>query len=99
MQMPRSTPANGYRFFMSNVDDAAALKAEAEKVGLRVRDRISHPTASRFVITLDHGTDADHLYVHASPNKISITVDLTDGATDSLTLEEALRRVREGTTE
>lgn len=79
---------------MSNVDEAARLKAVAVEHGLRVRDRFSHPTASRFVVVLDHDPDPERLYVHASPNKISITIDLTDGATDDLTYDQALERIR-----
>ncbi len=51
--------------------------------------------ATRFVIALDHETDANRLYVHASPNKISITVDLTEGTSDALTYEQALEKIRE----
>ena len=79
---------------VSNVDDAADLKAVAIENGLGVRDKISHPSVERFVIVLDHETDGDRLYVHASPNKISITVDLTD-ASDGLTYEQALKKIRE----
>jgi hypothetical protein len=79
---------------VSNVDDAAKLKAVAIDYGLGVRDKISHPSAERFVIVLDHETDGDRLYVHASPNKISITVDLTD-ASDGLTYKQALDKIRE----
>ena len=81
--------------FVGNVDDAAKLKREAEDLGLRVRDRLSHPTASRFVIALDDGPDADHLFVHASPNQISITLDLTDGTSDALTHDQALQKMHE----
>ena len=79
---------------VSNVDDAAKLKAVAIEYGLGVRDKISHSSAERFVIVLDNQTDGDRLYVHASPNKISITVDLTD-ASDGLTYEQALEKIRE----
>ena len=78
---------------MGNVDDAGRLKALAVKQGLRVRDRNSHPSATRFVVALDHGPETDRLYVHASPNKIAITIDLTDGATEMLSFEEAILRV------
>lgn len=81
------------RLAVSNLDDAAKLKAVAIDYGLGVRDKISHPAAERFVIVLDHETDGDRLYVHASPNKISITVDLTDAA-DGLTYEQALGKIR-----
>jgi len=80
---------------VGNVDDAAELKGTAEDLGLRVRDRLSHPSASRFVIALDDGTDADRLFVHASPNQISITLDLTDGTSDSLSHEQALQKMNE----
>ncbi len=79
---------------VSNVEDAADLKAVAIEHGFGVWDRISHPSVERFVIALDHETDGDRLYVHASPNKISITVDLTDDR-DGLTYEQALERIRE----
>jgi hypothetical protein len=79
---------------VSNVEDAADLKAVAIERGLGVRDKISHPSVERFVIVLDHETDGDRLYVHASPNKISITVDLTEDL-DGLTYEQALERIRE----
>ena len=80
---------------MGNVDEAAKLKEAAVDHGLRVRDKISHPTATRFVVALDHDEDPERLYVHASPNKISITIDLTDGASDDLSYEEALKRIEE----
>lgn len=79
---------------MSNFDEAAALRDAAESRGLRVRDKLSHPTASRFVIALDHGTDVNRLMVHASPYQISITLDLTDGTSRRLSSEEALEMIR-----
>ncbi len=78
---------------MSHVDDASHLKSAAIEKGLRVRDTKSHPTATRFVISLGHEIDTERLYVHASPNKISITIDLTDGATEILSYEQALERI------
>jgi hypothetical protein len=92
-------PETGIVWFVSNIDDAAELKDVAEGLGLRVSDKRSHPTASRFVIALDHGTDADRLLVHASPNKIWITLDLTDGTSDPLTHEQALQKMREAINE
>ncbi len=80
---------------MSNFDDAAELRDAAESSGLRVRDRLSHPKASRFVIALDHGTDVDRLMVHASPNQIHISLDLTDGTSEPLSHEQALEKIRE----
>ena len=52
-----------------------------------------HEAATRFVIALEHETDAERLYVHASPHRISITIDLTDGATEMLSYEQALERI------
>ncbi|MEA1903808.1 MAG: hypothetical protein U9N56_09805 [Actinomycetota bacterium] len=80
---------------MSHVQDAAELKAVAEDFGLRVSDLRSSEATSRFVIALDHGTDSDRVFVHASPTRMSISLDLTDGASEALSYDEALEKMLE----
>lgn len=78
---------------MGNIEDAAELKAVASDFGLRVNDLRANPTTERFVIALDHGTEANRVYVHASPTRISISLDLTDGASKPLSYDEALEQM------
>ena len=80
---------------MGHLEDADELKAVAEDFGLRVNDLRSVPSTERFVIALDDGTESDRVYVHASPSRIAISLDLIDGDSKSLTYEEALERMLE----
>ena len=75
---------------MGNLEDADELREVARDFGLRVNDLRSVPSTERFVIALDDGTDTDRVYVHASPARISISLDLTDGDSKALTYDEAL---------
>lgn len=75
---------------MGHLDDAGELRAVAKDFGLRVHDLRSVPSTDRFVIALDDGTDSDRVYVHASPTRISISLDLTDGDSKAITYDEAL---------
>jgi len=80
---------------MSPIEDADELKAVAQDFGLRVADLRTSPTASRFTVALDDGVDADRVYVHASPLRITITLDLSDGESQTLTYDSALERMLE----
>lgn len=80
---------------MSHIDDADELKAVAEDFGLRVSELGTNPSAHRFSVALDEGVDADRVYVHASPARLTITLDLSDGASESLSYDEALERMLE----
>ncbi len=78
---------------MSHIEDADELKAVAQDFGLRVNELRTNPSAHRFSVALDDGVDADRVYVHASPIRITITLDLSDGASESLSYEEALEHM------
>ncbi len=80
---------------MSHIEDADELKAVAQDFGLRVSDLRTNLSASRFTIALDDGVDADRVYVHASPARITITLDLSDGVSQTLSYEAALERMLE----
>lgn len=80
---------------MGHVEDAQELKAVAEDFGLRVNELRANAPTERFVIALDHGTDADRVYVQASPIRMTISLDLTDGASEALSYDEALERMLE----
>jgi hypothetical protein len=78
---------------MGSIEDAAELKAVAEDFGLRVHELRANPATSRFIIALDHGVDSDRVYVHASPTKMTISLDLSDGASESLSFDGALEKL------
>ncbi len=80
---------------MSPIEDADELKAVAQDFGLRVSDLRTSLKASRFTVALDDGVDADRVYVHASPTRITITLDLSDGESQTLTYDAALERMLE----
>ncbi|MFV1960374.1 MAG: hypothetical protein ACC658_00945 [Acidimicrobiia bacterium] len=80
---------------MNPIEDADELKAVAQDFGLRVSDLRTGSSASRFTVALDDGVDADRVYVHASPARITITLDLSDGESQSLSYEAALERMLE----
>lgn len=80
---------------MSHIEDADELKAVAQDIGLRVRDLRTSPSASRFTVALEDGVDADRVYVHASPTRMTITLDLSDGESQALSYEAALERMLE----
>ena len=78
---------------MGHLEEAEELKAVAEDFGLRVNELRANPQTERFVIALDDGTDADRVYVHASPTRITISLDLTDGASEALSYDGALEKM------
>ena len=78
---------------MGHIEDAEELKAVASDFGLRVNELRANPQTERFIIALDPGTDADRVYVHASPTRISISLDLTDGASEAISYDEALEKM------
>ena len=81
---------------MSHIDDAAELRAVALDIGLRVHDlRTNHPSVSRYSIALEPGVESDRIYVHASPTRISISLDRNDAASQTLTSDEALEQMLE----
>ena len=75
---------------MSHLDDADELRAVAQDFGLRVNNLRSVPSTNRFVVALEEGTDTDRMYIHASPTKITISLDQMDGESRKLTYEQAL---------
>lgn len=80
---------------MGHLEDADELKAVAKDFGLRVADLRSVPTTERFVIALDEGTESDRVYVHASPTRITISLDETEGNSRAISYDEALERMLE----
>ncbi|MEE8375119.1 MAG: hypothetical protein V3S26_02215 [Acidimicrobiia bacterium] len=80
---------------MSHIDDAHELKAVAQDFGLRVNDLRTNPSASRFTVALNEGVDADRVYVHASETRLTITLDLSDGKSRTLSYDAALERMLE----
>jgi hypothetical protein len=75
---------------MGHIEEADQLKEVAKDFGLRVNELRSMPSSNRFVIALDHGTDADRVYVQASPTRITISLDQIEGDSKPLSYEEAL---------
>ena len=80
---------------MSHIEDADELKAVAQDFGLRVSELRTNSSASRFTVALEDGVDADRVYVHASPTRITITLDLSDGESQPLSYDAALERMLE----
>lgn len=75
---------------MGHIEEADELKNVAKDFGLRVHELRSMPSANRFVIALDHGTDADRVYVQASPTRITISLDQIEGDSRPISYDEAL---------
>jgi len=80
---------------VSHVDEAHELKAVAQDFGLRVTDLRCGPSTSRFTVALDEGVEADRVYVHASPSRITITLDLSEGKSRPLSYDAALEKMLE----
>ena len=82
---------------MSHVEEAIELRTVAHDFGLRVNQLPSDRSVSRFTVALDDGVNTDRVYVHASPTRITITLDLSDGESQSLSYDAALERMLEAT--